>query len=87
VARALGTPDAGLRTALAGSQLIGAALARHVLRLEPLASADEETVVTLVGAAVQRLLTGDLPEVSGGSGEPAVAPRPHHGEKHGEEGW
>ncbi len=72
VARALGTPDAGLRTALAGSQLIGAALARHVLHLEPLASADQETVVTLVGAAVQRMLTGDLQR----SGEPLGAPRP-----------
>jgi len=35
-------------------------LLRYVLGVEPLASADPETVVAVVGPTVQRYLTGDL---------------------------
>ncbi len=65
VARRLDGPDAQLRVMLVGSQLIGMAVARHVLRVEPLASLAEETVATLVGDLVQRTLTGPLPAVPG----------------------
>jgi AcrR family transcriptional regulator len=51
-------PD--LRAELVGTQLVGLAVARHVLRLEPLASADHETIVAAVGPTMQRYLTGDL---------------------------
>ena len=49
-----------LRAALAGSQLIGVALARHVLRVGPLAGVPVETVVAAVSPAIQRYLTGRL---------------------------
>ena len=40
--------------------LIGLALARYVLRLEPLASADQAAVVAAVAPNLQRYLTGPL---------------------------
>ena len=51
-------PD--LRAELVGTQLVGLAVARHVLRVEPLASAEHETIVAAVGPTMQRYLTGDL---------------------------
>ena len=59
--RDLGFPDPELRAALVGSQLLGLALARYVVRLEPLASADADAVAALIGPTVQRYLHGDLP--------------------------
>ncbi|MEU7933923.1 TetR family transcriptional regulator [Micromonospora echinofusca] len=55
-----------LRGSLVASQLIGLAMMRHVLRLEPVASAAPETLVAAVGPTVQRYLTGDLAEVFAG---------------------
>jgi AcrR family transcriptional regulator len=49
-------PDATLRVELAGSHLIGLAMARYVVKVEPLASADVETVVAAVGPTIQRYL-------------------------------
>lgn len=60
VARALGAPDAELRATLVGSHLAGLAMARYILRMEPLASADRDTVVAAVAPTLQRYLTGDL---------------------------
>ncbi len=51
-------PDAPLRATLAASHLVGLALLRYVLRVEPLASADEEEVVALVTPTIQRYLAG-----------------------------
>ena len=54
-------PDRGeLRAALAGSQIIGLAMARYVLRLEPLASADHDTVIAAIAPNLQRYFTGAL---------------------------
>lgn len=53
----LGTPR--LRVEAAAAQLIGLVVLRYVVRIEPLASADEETVVATVAPTVQRYLTGD----------------------------
>ncbi|MFV2101114.1 TetR family transcriptional regulator [Micromonospora sp. LOL_024] len=50
-----------LRGALVASQLIGLGVMRHVIRLEPVASAPPETLVATVGPTVQRYLTGELP--------------------------
>lgn len=50
-----------LRGSLVASQLIGLAVMRHVVRLEPVASAPAETLVAAVAPTVQRYLTGDLP--------------------------
>ncbi|MEU4644005.1 TetR family transcriptional regulator [Micromonospora sp. NPDC023814] len=52
-----------LRGSLVASQMIGLAMMRHVVRLEPVASAAPETLVAAVGPTVQRYLTGDLAEV------------------------
>jgi AcrR family transcriptional regulator len=60
LAAALGVPDAELRATLAGSQFIGLALMRYVGRVEPLASADLDTVAAAVGPTIQRYLTGAI---------------------------
>lgn len=61
VAHEIDRPDAELRAVLVGSQLAGLAILRYVIRVEPLASADLETVIAMVAPNVQRYLTGDLP--------------------------
>jgi AcrR family transcriptional regulator len=50
--------DADARVALAGSQLVGLAMARYVVRLEPLASMTPEEVAADVGPVVERYLYG-----------------------------
>ncbi|MEU8024440.1 TetR family transcriptional regulator [Micromonospora haikouensis] len=49
-----------LRGSLVASQLVGLALMRYVVRLEPVASAPPETLVAAVGPTVQRYLRGRL---------------------------
>jgi AcrR family transcriptional regulator len=51
-----------LRGSLVATQMIGLGMMRHVIRLEPVASADPELLVAMVGPTVQRYLTGPLPE-------------------------
>ena len=60
VAHQLGSPDARLRATLAGSQIIGLAMARYIVRMEPLASAPASEVVAAIGPTIQRYLTGDI---------------------------
>jgi AcrR family transcriptional regulator len=60
IADRVGSPDAQLRATLAGSQLIGLAMARYIIRVEPLASAPPAQVAAVVGPTVQRYLTGDV---------------------------
>jgi AcrR family transcriptional regulator len=50
-----------LRASLAGSQIVGLAMARYVVRVPPLASTERDTVVACVGPTIQRYLTGALP--------------------------
>ena len=68
VAAALGTQDAELRANLVFSQIFGLAIARYILRIEPLASAPGQVVAATVGPTIQRYITGDL--------DPAARPRP-----------
>jgi hypothetical protein len=49
-----------LRAALSGTHVIGLGIVRYVLRLEPLASADHDTVVGAIAPNLQRYLTGRL---------------------------
>jgi AcrR family transcriptional regulator len=56
LAHSLGVSDAERRVALVGSQLLGIGVVRYVLRLEPLATAEPETIAAELGWAVQRLL-------------------------------
>jgi AcrR family transcriptional regulator len=68
VAAALGTPDAELRANLVFSQIFGLAIARYILRIEPLASTPGQTVAATVGPTIQRYITGDL--------DPTARPHP-----------
>lgn len=60
LARAIDRPDADLRANLVGTQLVGLAMARYIIRVEPLASTPDEAVARAVGPAIQRYLFGDL---------------------------
>jgi AcrR family transcriptional regulator len=57
VAAAVGNVDP-LRVQAAAAQMVGVVLLRHVVRLEPLASASQEDLVALVAPVVQRHLLG-----------------------------
>ncbi|MFF3887079.1 TetR family transcriptional regulator [Streptomyces sp. NPDC001914] len=57
VAAGLDVPDAELRAELAAAQLVGVAMLRYVIKVEPLASADLEHVVRRVAPVVQGHLT------------------------------
>lgn len=48
--------DAHVRATMVASQIVGLAVMRYVLELEPIASAEPEDVARLYGAAVQTLL-------------------------------
>lgn len=57
VAARVELPDAELRAELAAAQLVGCAMLRYVIKVEPLASADLERIVTRVAPVVQGHLT------------------------------
>ncbi|WP_381553291.1 TetR family transcriptional regulator [Streptomyces eurythermus] len=57
IAVRLELPDAELRAELAAAQLVGCAMLRYVIRLEPLASADLEQIIARVAPVVQIHLT------------------------------
>ena len=63
LAAAVDAPDRDLRASLIGSQIVGLVVARYIVRVEPLASADHETVVAAVAPTVQRYLTGAIARV------------------------
>ncbi|GAA4934975.1 TetR family transcriptional regulator [Streptomonospora halophila] len=62
LASRLGDDQPRLRAVLAATHLVGAAVARHVIGVEPLASLDFEDLVSLLAPNLQSYLTGDLPE-------------------------
>ncbi|MDQ0599943.1 AcrR family transcriptional regulator [Streptomyces canus] len=57
IADELDTPDAELRAELAAAQLVGVAMMRYVIRIEPVASADVELIIARVAPVVQGHLT------------------------------
>jgi AcrR family transcriptional regulator len=61
VGLALGIDHPEVRMPLVASQMIGLIMCRYVLRLEPLASMEQETLVAAYGPTIQRYLTGELP--------------------------
>ncbi|GAA2607029.1 hypothetical protein GCM10009863_20630 [Streptomyces axinellae] len=77
VAGELEGPDAELRVTLAAAQMVGAALLRYVIRIEPVASEPVAELVSRLGPVVQHHLTGPRPHgafsqgTSGGSGRKA----------------
>ncbi|MGW3110399.1 TetR/AcrR family transcriptional regulator [Streptomyces sp. NPDC001091] len=59
IAGRLDLPDAELRAELAAAQLVGTAMLRYVIKVEPLASADLERIVARLAPVVQGHLTGE----------------------------
>jgi AcrR family transcriptional regulator len=72
LARALEVDQPQLRATLAASQLIGMAMLRYVIKLEPLASAPPEVVAGWLGPAVQRYFTD--PAVTARRPKPTIGP-------------
>jgi AcrR family transcriptional regulator len=71
IAGALAVDQPRLRASLVGSQLVGLAMLRYVVKLEPLASAPVDTLAAWVGPTLQRYLTEGRPLLSrGGAGAP-----------------
>jgi AcrR family transcriptional regulator len=66
-------PEPELRLELAASQMIGMAVVRYVVQVEPLASAPMERLVELLAPTLQRYLDGD------GVGEHPAGPRAAQG--------
>ena len=60
LARAAGADRPELRAALVGSQMVGLAVARYVVRLDPVASAGPDELAAAVGPTLDRYLTGPL---------------------------
>jgi AcrR family transcriptional regulator len=58
IAAQLDLPDAELRAELAAAQLVGIAMLRYVIKVEPLASADPDQIIQRVAPAIQAHLTG-----------------------------
>jgi AcrR family transcriptional regulator len=58
VSRALDVPDAHLRVSLVATQLIGVAMARYLVGLEPVASVDLATLIDRLAPVLQLHLTG-----------------------------
>jgi hypothetical protein len=54
----LATPDAALRAGMVNVQILGLAVARYVIRVEPIASASVDDLVARFGPVVQQCLTG-----------------------------
>jgi AcrR family transcriptional regulator len=65
ITAALGKPDAERRAGLVGTQLLGLALCRYLLRLDPVASATTEEVIANLSPTVRRYLTEPLPSAAG----------------------
>jgi AcrR family transcriptional regulator len=60
IAETLGVEDAHLRATLVGSQLVGVVMARHIVRVEPIASLPTDELVQAIAPTLQRYLTGPL---------------------------
>ncbi|WP_241998392.1 TetR family transcriptional regulator [Kribbella sp. VKM Ac-2569] len=58
VSQVLDVPDAQLRVGLVATQLVGAAIVRYLVGLEPVASIDVETLIDRLAPVLQLHLTG-----------------------------
>ncbi|WP_327688635.1 TetR family transcriptional regulator [Streptomyces tubercidicus] len=57
VAGELDVPDPEFRVQMAAGHLIGIAMLRYVIKMDPVASADPEEIIAMVAPALQRYLT------------------------------
>ena len=61
-ARVDNPPGTGIvRAEFAATQILGVAVARHILKLEPMASLPTEQIVDTIAPNLQRYFTGELP--------------------------
>lgn len=60
IAGALSDKEAELRASAIGSQIVGLAFYRYVLKVEPIASASPDSLRAMFGPTLQRYLTGPL---------------------------
>lgn len=60
ITKATGSDRTELRAALCATQMIGLGMARYVAEIEPVASADIDTLVSAIAPTIQRYLTGDI---------------------------
>jgi AcrR family transcriptional regulator len=58
LAAMLGTPDAAMRASMVNVQILGLAVARYIVRIEPIASATVDELVARFGPVVQHCLAG-----------------------------
>ncbi|WP_432942734.1 TetR family transcriptional regulator [Kribbella sp. CA-253562] len=58
VSETLGVPDARLRVGLVASQLVGIALVRYLLELDPVATTPTAELIDRIAPALQQYLTG-----------------------------
>ena len=58
VARSLGVETSAVRLELVGSQLIGLAMLRYVLLVEPISSMDVDDLVPLMAPALRAVMSG-----------------------------
>src|SRR5262245_5997545 len=56
IARLTTHPDAHLRASLIAAQLVGIAMLRHVIRVEPIAKASPDQIVSLVAPVIEHYL-------------------------------
>lgn len=56
----LDVDHARLRANLVASQIFGLLVARYIIKIEPVATADHDTIAAAVGPTLQRYLVGDL---------------------------
>jgi AcrR family transcriptional regulator len=61
IATGLGSDEPQLRATLVGSHVVGVAVARYIVEVEPLASVPANRLVTLLSDDFQRYLVGPLP--------------------------
>ena len=60
LADALGVEDARFRATLAGTQLVGLGMARYVVGVEPIASAEPAKLPAAIAPTLQRYLVGKI---------------------------
>lgn len=76
ITAALRVPDAQLRAALVGSHLVGVALMRYVIRLEPMASMPPDDLADAIAPALEHYLTGEVSAATPGEAEGMRLPDP-----------
>lgn len=60
IAEAVGVPNARTRVILVAGQLVGLAMLRFVIRVEPVAGADEEELIQALAPTLQHYLQGEI---------------------------